>query len=233
MTDDLANWQPPPRPSLAVLEGRYARLERLEADRHATLLYPAFEGADDVWKFLPDGPVRSVNELHDLLKNLMVRPEEHFFYAIYDKATAAWGGFASYWTIQPQAGAIELGWVSLSPGLQRRPAATEAFYLMMKWAFEAGYRRFEWKCDARNRPSRRAGQRLGLSYEGVFRQATVVKGHNRDTAWFAAIDKEWPKLNAAFEEWLRPENFDDEGQQTTRLSDLTRTVRVADDPVAT
>ena len=103
-------------------------------------------------------------------------------------------------------------------------------FLMMKWAFEAGYRRYEWKCDALNAPSRRAAQRLGLSYEGVFRQATVVKGRNRDTAWFAAIDTEWPALKEAFEAWLSPSNFDASGQQRERLADLTGLVRAAGDP---
>jgi RimJ/RimL family protein N-acetyltransferase len=118
------------------------------------------------------------------------------------------------------------------PALQRSAAATEAMYLMMKWAFEAGYRRYEWKCDALNAASRRAAQRLGLSYEGIFRQATVVKGRNRDTAWFAAIDAEWPRLEAAFQTWLSPGNFDADGSQKTSLSALTRPVLVATDPGA-
>ncbi len=229
--DDLRHWQPPPRPDWSVLEGRYTRLERLDPERHAAMLFPAFDGAPEVWTYLPEGPVTSVTGLHKLLRQLTATPETHFFVAIHDKQAQRWGGFASYWTIQPQAGAIELGWIALSPALQRRPAATEAFYLMMKWAFETGYRRFEWKCDAKNAPSRRAGQRLGLSYEGVFRQAAVIKGRNRDTAWFAAVDREWPALEEAFQAWLRPENFDAAGRQRERLSDLTRLVRVADDPM--
>jgi RimJ/RimL family protein N-acetyltransferase len=131
-------------------------------------------------------------------------------------------GFGSYLRITPEAGSIEVGFLAFSPRLQRSVAATEAMYLMMKWAFEAGYRRYEWKCDALNAPSRRAAQRLGLSYEGVFRQATVVKGRNRDTAWFAAIDAEWPALEAAFQTWLAPENFDADGRQKTSLRELTR-----------
>ena len=118
----------------------------------------------------------------------------------------------------------------MAPQLQRTRAATEAMYLMMKWAFETGYRRYEWKCDALNAPSRRAAQRLGFSFEGVFRQATVVKGRNRDTAWFAMIDREWPALNEAFNLWLSPDNFDGNGQQREALSDLTRLVRVSSDP---
>ena len=123
-----------------------------------------------------------------------------------------------------------MGHICLGPALQKSPAATEAFFMMMSWAFEAGYRRFEWKCDARNLPSRRAAQRLGLSYEGVFRQDNIVKGKNRDTAWFAAIDAEYPALKEAFTAWLLPQNFDATGRQIERLSDLTGLVRVARDP---
>ena len=123
-----------------------------------------------------------------------------------------------------------MGHINFSPALQRTVGSTEAIFLLMQWAFEAGYRRFEWKCDALNRPSRRAAQRWGLSFEGVFRQAMVVKGRNRDTAWFAAIDSEWPALKEAFEVWMRPENFDAEGQQRERLGDLTALVRVTSDP---
>ena len=137
---------------------------------------------------------------------------------------------ASYLRIDPNAGSIEVGHINMAPALQRTRAATEAMYLMMKWAFEAGYRRYEWKCDALNAGSRRAAQRLGLSYEGVFRQATMYKGRNRDTAWFAAIDKEWPALEAAFQAWLHPKNFDETGRQIERLADLTALVRVASDP---
>lgn len=139
-------------------------------------------------------------------------------------------GFGSYLRIAPDAGSIEVGFLSFSPKLQRTVAATEAMFLMMKWAFEAGYRRYEWKCNALNLASRRAAQRLGLSYEGIFRQAAVVKGRNRDTAWFAAIDQEWPDLKRAFETWLSPANFDADGQQKTSLSDLTRSILVSVDP---
>ena len=121
----------------------------------------------------------------------------------------------------PPSGSIEVGHLNFSPLLQRTPAATEAMYLMMRHAFELGYRRYEWKCNALNTPSRLAAQRLGLSFEGIFRQHTVVKGRNRDTAWYAAIDSEWPELRRAFESWLDPANFDDEGGQVLRLSQLT------------
>ena len=144
--------------------------------------------------------------------------------------TGQLGGVASYLRIAPNQGSIEVGNIALAHHFQKTTAATEAMYLMMKWAFEAGYRRYEWKCNALNIPSRRAAQRLGLSYEGVFRQALVVKGCNRDTAWFAAIDKDWPALKEAFEAWLAPQNFTSEGNQKERLGDLTALVRVASDP---
>ena len=128
---------------------------------------------------------------------------------------------ASYLRIDPNSGSIEVGGINFSPLLQRKPAATEAMYLMMKHAFELGYRRYEWKCNALNAPSRKAAQRLGFSYEGIFRQALVVKGRNRDTAWYAAIDSEWPALDAAFSQWLSVDNFDALGIQKTKLSALT------------
>ena len=137
---------------------------------------------------------------------------------------------ASYLRVDPEMGSIELGHINFSPALQRTRAATDAMFLMMQWAFDVGYRRFEWKCNALNHPSRRAAERLGFSFEGVFRQAAVVKGRNRDTAWFAAIDADWPALKAAYDAWLTPNNFDTEGRQHERLGDLTALVRVSKDP---
>jgi hypothetical protein len=136
-------------------------------------------------------------------------------------------GVASYLRISPSAGAIEVGHIHFSPLLQNTPAATEAMFLMMRRVFELGYRRYEWKCDALNAPSRRAAQRLGFSFEGVFRQAIVVKGRSRDTAWYACIDREWPSLREAFERWLDPSNFDEEGRQRVSLSSLTDPILVA------
>jgi RimJ/RimL family protein N-acetyltransferase len=142
-------------------------------------------------------------------------------------SSAAPVGVASYLRISPSAGAIEVGHIHFSPLLQHTPAATEAMYLMMRRVFELGYRRYEWKCDALNAPSRRAAQRLGFSFEGVFRQALVTKGRNRDTAWYACIDDEWPALRAAYERWLDPENFDEQGRQRVSLSALTAPILVA------
>jgi len=133
-------------------------------------------------------------------------------------------GVASYLRIAPASGTIEVGHIHYSPRLRRSPIATEAMYLLMERAFSLGYRRYEWKCDALNAPSRAAARRLGFSYEGVFRHATVYKGRNRDTAWFSAVDSEWPALQTAFQAWLAPGNFDDEGRQRIRLADLTRPI---------
>lgn len=225
----VAGWTPPPVPPQQPLQGLYARLEPLRADKHAALLYPAYVGQDQVWDYLPYGPFSSSAQYHRWVRECEDATDPQFF-AIRNEDSQAWEGVASYLRIAPDAGSIEVGHINFAPALQGTRAATEALYLMMQWAFEAGYRRFEWKCNALNIPSRRAGQRLGLSYEGVFRQAAVIKGRNRDTAWFAAIDAEWPALKEAFGAWLRPENFDIDGRQIERLSDLTGLVRAGSDP---
>ncbi|MBF9041113.1 GNAT family N-acetyltransferase [Rhodobacterales bacterium LSUCC0387] len=226
---DSSKYVPPARPEFQQRQGRYARLERLRAHLHADELFRAYDGAEDLWQFLPYGPFISAAAYHRFLRGFEAG-EDPVFYAIRDMARGQVMGVASYLRIAPEKGSIELGHICLGPALQKSPAATEAFFMMMSWAFEAGYRRFEWKCDARNLPSRRAAQRLGLSYEGVFRQDNIVKGKNRDTAWFAAIDAEYPALKEAFTAWLLPQNFDAAGRQIERLSDLTGLVRVARDP---
>jgi len=225
----LGNWQTPPAPSGDVLEGRYARLEKLSADRHAALLYRRFEGHDAVWDYLPYGPFHSAAAYHRWMRDI-TQGDDPLFYAIKDIETDRFGGVASFLRITPSMGVIELGHINLSPALQKTRAATESFFLMMKWAFDHGYRRFEWKCDAKNIGSRHAAQRLGLSFEGVFRQHLIVKGRNRDTAWFAATDQEWPALEEAFTFWLSPGNFGADGRQKERLVDLTGLVRVSSDP---
>lgn len=225
----VPGWTPPPPPGPDQMEGRFARLERLSADRHAADLHRANSPDDRIWDYLPYGPFSSAAQYHRWMREVTAG-DDPVFYAIKDLETGHFCGVASYLRITPTAGSIEVGHLCFSPELQRRPAATEAMFLMMQWAFEAGYRRYEWKCNALNAGSRRAAQRLGFSYEGVFRQAAVVKGRNRDTAWFAAIDAEWPALKEAFAAWLAPANFDANGQQVERLSDLTGLVRAGDDP---
>ena len=173
-----------------------------------------------MWTYLPYGPFESADRYHGWL-NENARGNDPMFHTIVDLATARPVGLAAYLRILPASGSIEVGHVSYSPQLQRTPAATEAMFLMMKRAFGLGYRRYEWKCDALNAKSRAAALRLGLSFESVFRQATVYKGRNRDTAWYAAIDREWPALEQTFARWLDASNFDGRGTQRVRLSELT------------
>jgi len=225
----VANWTPPTAPTEMTLKGRYCRLEPLSAEKHAALLFDAFEGQDELYDYLPAGPFHSAAQYHRWVKDV-TSDEANLFFVVYDLRHNAYLGVLSYLRIAPEAGSIEVGNINFSKAMQGSQVSTEAIYLLMQWAFDAGYRRFEWKCNACNAPSRRAAQRLGFSYEGVFRQAMVVKGRNRDTAWFAMIDTEWPALKEAFRVWLDPVNFDERGQQHERLGDLTGLVRVTSDP---
>lgn len=218
----LPAWMPPPRPPRVPLDGRYCRIEPLHADRHAADLFAAnaLDTSDAGWTYMAYGPFTSLDDYRQWVQGASVG-DDPLFYAIIDLATQKAVGVASYMRIDRKSGAIEVGGLKYSPLLQRKPAATEAMYLMMKRAFELGYRRYEWKCDALNAPSRAAAQRLGFSYEGVFRQATVYKNRNRDTAWYSILDGEWPKLNEAFTCWLAPDNFDAAGKQKQSLTHLT------------
>jgi len=218
----LPDWTVPPPPSRKTLSGRFCRLEPLDAHQHKADLYAAL--AQDKngrgWTYLPYGPFASESDFTQWLEAYCVTTDPLFF-AIVDLASGRAAGLASYLRILPAQGSIEVGHLNFSPVLQRTPAATEAMVLMIREAFALGYRRYEWKCDALNAASRRAAQRLGLSFEGIFRQATVVKGRNRDTAWYAAIDLEWPALEEVFCRWLSAENFDAQGKQRQSLSSLT------------
>ncbi|ABG30828.1 N-acetyltransferase [Roseobacter denitrificans] len=225
----VPNWSVPDAPQGISLIGRYAELHLLDADLHGAALFDAYSGHDQIWDYLPYGPFETATEFKTWVKRTISAPI-HQFYAIKNKESGVFEGVASYLRIDPANGSIEVGHINYSPALQRTRAGTEAMYLMMQNAFGIGFRRYEWKCNALNLGSRRAAQRLGFSYEGVFRQATVSKGRNRDTAWFAIIDQEWPALRRAFETWLAPENFE-QGRQLTSLGDLTRTVRVTSDPL--
>jgi len=224
----LPDWTPPPRPG-GVMEGARVRLEPLDADAHAADLFGAFGGHDALWDYMAYGPFPSASAYHRWVRDAQSKDDPVFF-DIRRRVTGHAEGVAAFLRITPEMGVIELGHICLSPTLQKGVAATEAFVLMMSWAFEAGYRRFEWKCDALNLPSRRAAQRLGFSFEGIFRNHLIIKGRNRDTAWFSVIDSEWPALREAFGFWLSPANFDPLGHQRERLSDLTRLVRGAADP---
>ena len=225
----VPNWVPPPRPDHAPLHGRFVRLEPLSADAHAFELQAAFQGHDALWDYMPYGPFASGTAYHRWARDREAAEDPRFF-VLRDAASGQCGGIASFLRISPEAGSIEVGHICISPAMQRGAAMTEAMFLMMDWAFRAGYRRYEWKCNALNLASRRAAQRLGFSFEGVFRQHLVVKGRNRDTAWFSIIDSEWPALLEAYAAWLHPSNFDARGRQRERLSDLTRLVRTAGDP---
>jgi RimJ/RimL family protein N-acetyltransferase len=196
------------------MEGRYCRVEPLEL-HHACDLWDANAHDTDHrnWTYLRDGPYARFEDYAAWVEDAEATSDPLFYAIMAPKAA----GVASYLRIMPEAGSIEVGHINLSPPLQRTRAATEAMYLMMKRAFDLGYRRYEWKCDALNAPSRAAAERLGFTYEGTFRQANVYKGRNRDTAWYSVIDSEWPNRRAAFERWLAPENFDAEGKQRTKL----------------
>ena len=225
----VPGYVPPPRPEGQVLEGRFVRLERMDADTHAADLYRGFNGHDALWDYMPYGPFASASAYHRWARDSASGPDP-LFYVLRDRATGQCGGVASYLRAAPEAGSIEVGHICIAPELQASPASTEAQFLLMDWAFAHGYRRYEWKCNALNLPSRRAAQRLGFSFEGIFRQHLIVKGHNRDTGWFAIIDSEWSALREAYRVWLSPENFDGAGRQRHRLGDLTVTVRAGSDP---
>jgi RimJ/RimL family protein N-acetyltransferase len=217
----VPHWTPPPLPPREPMLGRYCRVvpmdERFAADLHAANSRDA-DGRS--WTYLPYGPFSSAGDYRRWLTTSCAG-DDPLFHAVLDAASGRATGVASYMRIQPASGSIEVGHIAFSPLLQRTRAATEAMYLMMSRAFALGYRRYEWKCDALNAPSRAAAQRLGFSFEGVFRQATVYKGRNRDTAWYSVIDREWPALEAAFHRWLDPDNFDAQGRHRARLSELT------------
>jgi RimJ/RimL family protein N-acetyltransferase len=218
----LPDWSPRARPPRTPIEGRFCRVEPLDPVRHAADLFAAI--SDDVegrnWTYLPHGPYPAFDPYLEYLE-AAARRDDPLVHAIIERSSGHAVGVASLMRIDPAAGVIEVGGINYSPRLQRKPAASEAMYLLMRRVFdELGYRRYEWKCDSLNAPSRAAAQRLGFRYEGLFRQATVYKGRSRDTAWFSILDREWPALRAAFERWLDPANFDAAGHQRTSLAAL-------------
>lgn len=224
----VEGWRPPAPPEAGVIEGEYARLEPL-IRRHASDLHTALQGVDETWDYLPYGPFFGIGEYARWVER-MGTSRDPMFFAVIDRATRLPGGVMSLMRAQPDVGSIEVGHICLAPRLRRSRAATEAIFLLAAHVFSRGYRRFEWKCDALNMPSRRAAQRFGFSFEGVFRQASIVKGRNRDNAWYAMVDRDWPCLGSAYAEWLDPENFDGAGKQQRALSELTAPCRVTDDP---
>lgn len=223
----VGEWKPAIRPTHKVLTGRFCHLEALDATRHATDLFEAnaLDAGGRNWAYLPYGPFDSLLSYRDWVAKISSTSDPLFF-AVVSNETGKAVGVASYLRIDPANGSIEVGHLNFSPLMQKTCVATEAMWLMMREAFSLGFRRYEWKCNALNLPSRSAAQRLGLSFEGVFRQAAVVKGRNRDTAWYAAIDSEWPALDEAFRQWLSPDNFDGEERQRVGLSKLTAPILV-------
>lgn len=214
---DVTGWTTPARPDHATMLGQYARLEPL-ATAHTDDLFAAFaaDASGAMWTYMPNGPFPERDAFRAWLAKASTSHDPLFF-AIIDQMTGRALGFASFLRIDPAVGVIEVGFIAMSPALQKTRIATEAMYLMMAHAFDLGYRRYEWKCDALNAASRAAAQRYGFTYEGTFRQATMYKGRNRDTAWFSMLDHEWPKVKAGFAAWLDADNFDTDGQQNTRL----------------
>ena len=200
--------------------GRTVLLEPLDAQLHAADIWDAVNGHDEVWQWLFDGPYAS---LADLSRDIAEKEsaQDRIFFAVISSEIGAAAGYASFMRMEPAHGVIEVGNILLSPSLQRTTAATEAMYLMARHVFDdLGYRRYEWKCNAENQPSRRAALRLGFTFEGIFRQHMVVKDRSRDTAWFSMLDHEWPARKRAFEVWLDPANFDDQGKQRQTLSEI-------------
>ena len=217
----VADPTPAPRPGPVTLKGRYGRLEKLTT-AHTSDLWSAFAGHDRLWTYIAGyGPFPNAEEFSASLA-ARAALEDPYAYAIIDASDSA-VGFFTLLRIDPAMRVIEVGHVMYSPALQRTPLGTEAQYLLARYAFETlGYRRYEWKCDSLNAPSRRAALRYGFIYEGTFRQHIIAKGRNRDNAWFSMLDSEWPVRKANFERWLDPENFDGQGRQKVSLTALNK-----------
>jgi RimJ/RimL family protein N-acetyltransferase len=214
------SWRPATPPERKTLTGESVVLEPLDPERHGAALYAAAVGAEATWSYLPYGPFASRDEFMAWLRG-HAATEDPLAYAIIDRSVGTARGIATFMSIVPAHGVIEIGHIWLSPSLQRTRQATEAIYVMSRHAFEElGNRRLEWKCDAANAASRRAAERFGFVFEGVFRQHRVIKGRNRDTAWYSILDREWPRCRAAFEAWLAPSNFDSTGSQRRSLAQI-------------
>ena len=207
---------PAPMPGAVTLKGRYGTVERLNAERHGASLWTAMRGHDRIWTYIPAATSFDEAPFQGYIASC-AQNTERIFYAVVDNNGNAIG-ILSLMEIRPAMRVIEVGNIVYSPALQRTPLGTEAQYLIVRYAIETlGYRRYEWKCDDKNAASKRAAKRYGFTHEATFRQHMIVKGRNRDTAWFSILDNEWPARKAAFERWLAPENFDRDGGQKTRL----------------
>lgn len=216
---DVEGWVARPRPPLTALTGTYADVVPLRAADHGDALFAAFktDKSGAMWTYMPNGPFARRADFDAFLDGAETSPDP-LYYAIINTSTGRAEGFASYLRIKPAVGVIEVGFIALSPLLQKTRVATEAMFLMMSHVFDdLGYRRYEWKCDNLSGRSKAAARRLGFTYDGMFAQATIYKGRNRDTAWFSILDRDWPHVKAGFQAWLAPENFDASGMQRTAL----------------
>jgi RimJ/RimL family protein N-acetyltransferase len=214
--------QPATRPQRVTMTGRHVTLVPLDAARHADALFVAANGGDKdrLWTYLFDGPYVNPEAFKAVLAE-RAKSEDPLFFTVIDNLSGEPVGYQSFMRIEPAHRVIEIGGILYTPALQRTIGATEAQYLFAAYAFDTlGYRRYEWKCNDLNAPSKRSAARLGFTFEGVFRQHMIVKGRNRDTAWFSMLDSEWPRRRAAFERWLSPENFDEAGRQRVSLASL-------------
>ncbi len=219
---DLTGWTEAKQPDQTTITGQFCRLERLDVSRHVEELYEAFQDSPDArnWTYLPYGPFSSCNEYRDFLIS-MEGLNDPYHYTVIDKSTNKAVGTLSLMRIDAANGVIEIGHVVYSPRMQRTPLSTEVMTLLQDYVFEElGYRRLEWKCDALNEPSRAAAERFGFTFEGVFRQLQVTQGRNRDTGWYSLLDSEYAVFKSAYKAWLAPENFDESGQQLSKLADL-------------
>lgn len=221
MNETLKNWTGCAEPNLKYVQGRRVTIEPADFSRDAEGLFEAVGGAAnaDLWRYIPIGPFDDVETMVAVLTSVM--EQDNWRTHVIRDLSGAVLGMASYMRLRPEAGSIEIGCIVFSKQLQRTQAATEAMYLMASYIFDdLGYRRYEWKCNDANDASKRAALRFGFIPEGVFRQDMVMKGENRDTAWFSMLDTEWPSVKAAFEAWLEPDNFDGEGAQHRSLADI-------------
>ena len=221
---DLKTWRPPPRPERVTLEGRHVTIVPLSASDHTAPLYELINDPSEhfMWDYMPVGPFETFEDLKAQMK-LWQESADPLFFTIFRKGDQHPVGAYSLLRIKPEHGVIEIGWIWFTSELRRTVAATEALYLLGHYAMTTlGYRRYEWKCNALNQASRRAAERLGFTFEGVFRQHMVLKGKNRDSAWFSILDHEWPAIDAAYQAWLDPDNFDADGVQRKSLSELIK-----------
>ena len=223
--NDLKDYRSPSPPDVNKLSGQYVDLERIDLDNHCEELFESFRHDSEAWKYLSYGPYHSYEDYYNWWQD-RADLKDPYFLAVRDLSCGKVKGILSFLRINTSDGSIEVGHINFSQTLRGTRASTESIYLVRRWVFENGYRRFEWKCNSRNARSRNAAMKFGFSFEGVFRQAKIERGINRDTAWYACIDKEWADLNQAYQSYLQSNNFDDEGKPRIKLSDLTSNVIV-------